>query len=175
MSLDISAAINLVNSDIRNADLASAGNAKSSTELVDVARQFESIFIQMMLQSMRDASLASGILDNENSEFYYQMFDRQVASSLTETGGIGIAEIMLRQLQSQALTTAAQDEKENVLSGNVPAKHQDEPFPAPFDVNTEFLMPPLSATSFNNSGSLPRAKAPAYVEKSIQYYLRELY
>lgn len=66
-----------------------------------VAKQFESIFMQMMLKSMREASLGDGIFDNEQSAMYTDMYDKQLSTSLSGDGhGIGLAEIMVRQLRA---------------------------------------------------------------------------
>jgi flagellar protein FlgJ len=66
--------------------------------LKEVSRQFESLFMHMMLKSMRQASLGEGLLDNDQSLFYRDMFDQQLALHLAEGGGLGLAEIIERQL-----------------------------------------------------------------------------
>jgi peptidoglycan hydrolase FlgJ len=64
-----------------------------------VARQFETLFTQMMLKSMRSASLGSGILDSEQSKQYRDLADSQLAMSLSTRGnGLGIAKMLERQL-----------------------------------------------------------------------------
>lgn len=69
--------------------------------LDQVAKQFESLFLQMMLKSMRDASFGGGMLDSKNVEFYRDMHDKQMAVELSDQHGIGLAEMIKRQL-SQA-------------------------------------------------------------------------
>jgi flagellar protein FlgJ len=66
--------------------------------LDQVARQFESLFLQMMLKSMRDASFGGGLLDSKQSEFYREMYDKQIAMDMSETQGIGLADVLKRQL-----------------------------------------------------------------------------
>lgn len=66
--------------------------------LDQVARQFESLFLQMMLKSMRDASLGDGLLDSRQSEFYREMHDQQIAMDLAQGQGMGLAEVIKRQL-----------------------------------------------------------------------------
>ncbi len=63
-----------------------------------VAKQFEAIFMQMVLKSMRDASMGDGLFDSEQSGMYRDMFDSQISLSLAEKGGLGIADAMVRQL-----------------------------------------------------------------------------
>lgn len=66
--------------------------------LDQVARQFESLFVQQMLKSMRQAGLGEGLMDSEQSLFYRDMYDQQLAIHLSESGGIGLADVIKRQL-----------------------------------------------------------------------------
>jgi len=75
-----------------------SNNAEGS--LSEVARQFESLFMGQMLKSMRQASLGEGILDSDQSLFYRDMFDQQLALHLSESGGMGLAAAIERQLGS---------------------------------------------------------------------------
>lgn len=70
-------------------------------EAIDqVAAQFESIFVQMMMKSMRDASepLESGLMASNQMESYEQMFDQQLSLDLSSGGGLGLAGIIAAQL-----------------------------------------------------------------------------
>ena len=66
--------------------------------LKKVAKQFEGIFVQMMLKSMRDASMGDPIFDSDQSELYRDMFDKQIALDMANSKGIGIADSLVRQL-----------------------------------------------------------------------------
>ncbi len=72
----------------------------SDESIEQVARQFESIFTQMMLKSMRDATTSTdgGLFDNDQSKMYREMFDKQIALSMSEGRGIGLKEMLIRQL-----------------------------------------------------------------------------
>ena len=64
-----------------------------------VARQFESMFIQMMLRSMRQTHMAENTLFDESKlEQYRDMYDGQLSTKLAERGGIGLADMITRQL-----------------------------------------------------------------------------
>lgn len=65
--------------------------------LKEVAQQFEAIFINMMLKSMREALPSNGIFDSQQTQFYTQMLDQQFAQKMS-TSGIGLAEILVQQL-----------------------------------------------------------------------------
>jgi len=74
-----------------------------------VARQFETLFTQMMLKSMRSASPGSGILDSEQSKQYRDLADSQLAMSLSQRGnGLGIAKLLERQLMGHETKDATQ-------------------------------------------------------------------
>jgi len=67
--------------------------------LREVAKQFESIFINMMLKSMRDASFGDPLFDSNQSEFYQEMFDKQIALDMSKDKGIGLADALVKQMQ----------------------------------------------------------------------------
>ncbi len=90
------------------AELKAKARSDAKGSLDQVARQFESIFTQMMLKSMRQASLGEGIMDNDQTKFYQEMYDQQLAVHLSESGGIGLAEVIKSQLGG---TETADDSK----------------------------------------------------------------
>lgn len=66
-----------------------------------VAQQFESIFVKMMLDSMRDANAAfseGNYLNSSETEFYQDMMDNQLSVTLARGKGVGLADIIYRQL-----------------------------------------------------------------------------
>lgn len=71
------------------------------TALKDAAKQFEVLFMNMLLKSMRDTVPQDGMFDSEQTRFYTSMLDQQLSEKLSSRG-IGLAEIMVRQLQRQA-------------------------------------------------------------------------
>ncbi|MCG5535714.1 flagellar assembly peptidoglycan hydrolase FlgJ [Ectothiorhodospira mobilis] len=64
----------------------------------EVARQFEALFIQMMLKSMRQAAPAEGIFNNEQTRMYQGLFDQQIALEMSQGEGIGLREQVMREL-----------------------------------------------------------------------------
>lgn len=75
--------------------------AKSASDesLEAVAKQFESIFTNMMLKSMRQASLGDPIFDSSQTKFYQDLFDQQLAIQLSDNGSIGLVDVIVRQLK----------------------------------------------------------------------------
>lgn len=82
--------------------LANIKNVKDpKAALSKVAMQFESMFIGMMLKSMRQANAAfeeDGLFESKDSLFYRDMYDQQLSIELAKGRGIGIAKALERQL-----------------------------------------------------------------------------
>ncbi len=77
----------------------SAGKADQADQtLRQVAAQFESLFVSLMLKSMRQAQLSEGIFDSEQSDMYRDMADQQLAMDLSASGGLGLQDMIIRQL-----------------------------------------------------------------------------
>ncbi len=66
--------------------------------LREVARQFESIFTKMMLEGMRSASFGDPMFGSDQSDMYQGMMDDQMAVQLSSGRGIGLADMLFRQL-----------------------------------------------------------------------------
>ena len=67
--------------------------------LREVAGQFEALFLQSMLKSMRDASIGDPMFGDSNAhDMYEDMLDQQLAVEMASGKGIGLAEMLVRQL-----------------------------------------------------------------------------
>ena len=66
----------------------------------EVAKQFEALFMQELMKSMRAATLSSGMLDNEGSKLGTDMLDTQFATQMTGLRG-GLSDAITRQLERQ--------------------------------------------------------------------------
>lgn len=89
--------------------------------LKEVAKQFEGIFIQMLMKSMRDANEAfksDSPFNSETTAFYEQMRDQQMSMDLSNKGMLGLADLMVQQLSpnDSPITPAS------VLRGNSDTK-----------------------------------------------------
>ena len=82
------------------------GDDRSPETLRRVAGQFEALFVQMMLKNMRDSSLNEGLLESDQTKFYQGMFDQQIASEMTKGQGLGLADMLIRQLGGGSAATA---------------------------------------------------------------------
>lgn len=81
--------------------LRSDAKAQDPAALKEAAKQFESLFTQMLLKSMREANKSFGesMFDSNQSEFYEGMFDDQIAVHLSQGKGLGLADMLVQQLQ----------------------------------------------------------------------------
>ncbi|MCL2899824.1 flagellar assembly peptidoglycan hydrolase FlgJ [Brenneria tiliae] len=68
--------------------------------LEKVARQFEGLFVNMMLKSMRSALPQDGMLNNDQTRLFTSMYDQQMAQDLSAKG-LGLAEMIIKQLGQQ--------------------------------------------------------------------------
>lgn len=69
--------------------------------LEKVARQFESVFMQMILKSMREAGFGDSIFDSDQSEFFRDLYDKQLSIHLTREPGLGLSQLIGQQLGGQ--------------------------------------------------------------------------
>lgn len=132
------------------AELRLDARQNSPESLGEVAKQFESLFVQMMVKSMRDATLKGGLLESNSLDTYEQMYDQQLSLELAKHGGVGLAEVIVRQFEGQVQSNALRPEvfnelpthriatltapisEDNAISGAVPAR---APSAVPASVN----------------------------------------
>jgi len=74
--------------------------------LKQVAQQFEMVFLNMMMKSMRDATPQDGMMDSEQTKLFTGMLDQQLAQEMSKRG-VGLADVMVRQLSGQQPAVAA--------------------------------------------------------------------
>ena len=68
-----------------------------------VAQQFEGIFMNMMLKSMREATPQDGMLDSEQGALYTQLFDQQLTQKISSGKGLGVADMIVKQMTRSGL------------------------------------------------------------------------
>lgn len=83
-------------------DQADTGNsARKLQELKEVAEKFEALFVEELLKSSRNSSLASGLFDSEHSDTYKSMLHREYAVSVATNTPLGIAEALTDQFSNR--------------------------------------------------------------------------
>jgi len=84
------------------AKLRAKATEQSDQAAKEVAKQFESLFLQMMLKSMRDATVPGESSESDQTKFYQEMFDKQIALDLSSKGdGIGLAKMLEQQISGK--------------------------------------------------------------------------
>ncbi|MGS0824756.1 flagellar assembly peptidoglycan hydrolase FlgJ [Shewanella sp. 0m-8] len=81
--------------------LRSRAQKDETSALKEVAQQFEGIFVQMLMQSMRDANAvfeSDSPMNSQYTQFYEQMHDQQMSLNLSGEGMLGLADLMVQQL-----------------------------------------------------------------------------
>jgi flagellar protein FlgJ len=93
----------------------------------EVAQQFESILMQMMLKSMRDANKAlasNDLFSNDQMDFYQDFFDKQMSLVMSQHGGIGFAKSIEQNISQNE--TPEQMAAENNISKKTPLYLQNQ-------------------------------------------------
>jgi len=103
--------------------------SQSPEALRETAKQFESLFTSMLLKSMRAASPGDPY-GSDQQDFYQDMFDQQLATQLSSGKGLGLADVLVRQLMqgAGAMTEGAgqADSAAQVSTGAWPPRSADE-------------------------------------------------
>lgn len=85
--------------------LKQSARQNSPDSLKAAAKQFEALFMNMIMKSMREATPQDGILDNQQTKMYTSMLDQQLSQNLASRG-IGLADVLIRQLSSNQMNSA---------------------------------------------------------------------
>lgn len=149
---------------------------QSSPEaLKAAAQQFEAVFMNMLMKSMREASPQDGMFDSEQTRMYTAMLDQQLSQKLAGRG-IGLADMMVRQLSR---TLSAPDIDGASSGGAVPAGLPLNPPQDGMKLNAPPLRVNASAEPLApDAAAQPAAQAvprsgdnPAHVEAFVQKLL----
>ena len=85
-----------------------------------VSQQFEAVFLSTLLKSMRDATPQDGLMDSDQTRAYTSMLDQQLAQSLSSKG-IGLADVMLRQMTRNRAAEVGAEQTAPQAATNPPA------------------------------------------------------
>ena len=81
------------------AGLRLGAEARDPAALREVAGQFEALFVQTLFKNMREASLGEPLFGaSDQHEMYQEMLDKQLALEMASGRGIGLADMLVRQL-----------------------------------------------------------------------------
>ncbi|MDP2195274.1 MAG: flagellar assembly peptidoglycan hydrolase FlgJ [Rhodocyclaceae bacterium] len=126
------------------------------------AQQFEAVFVQMILKSMRAATPQDGMFDSDQTRFYQEMLDAQLSQVMAAKGGMGLAAVIERQLSRPDAVNAPD------FAGGIPLMPPARPLPLgpaqrayplpndqappPLPIDSSPIRPALPATSGAGDG-----------------------
>ncbi len=85
----------------------------------EAARQFETLFLDMMLKSMRSAVPGDSPFDSEGTQVFTGLLDHEYSRKLADKGGLGLADLLVKQL-SQLKGERLQNSAAVKKSGGLP-------------------------------------------------------
>jgi len=162
--------VNPVNSPLQPGAPRAAENTRQG--LREAASEFESLFINQMLKSMRDTITKSDLFHGGNAEeIYTSMLDTELSKNMARSGGIGLADMLLRQLSNG--TVEAEPLQENAPHSQImdvaPSVRQ-----APA-LSSGPLAQPVAAPVAGPAAAKPVAQAPEKpAEAGYSFPLKEL-
>lgn len=75
-------------------------DAKAATR--ETAQQFEAMFLQMMLKSMRDASVKSDLNESSGKDTFEAMFDKEISLAMAKRNSLGLADLLVKHMPNNA-------------------------------------------------------------------------
>jgi peptidoglycan hydrolase FlgJ len=128
------------------ASLRRAAQDNSPEAIKTVAKQFEAVFMNMMLKSMREATPQDGMFDNDQTRLYTSMLDQQLSQTMA-TRGIGLADVLARQLSANAMTAS---QPAQTTSDNAGVSSSETGTPNPMDASVSVHAQSAQVQSFQN-------------------------
>jgi len=136
-------------------NLKQSARAGSADALKTASTQFEAMFVNMMMKSMRDASPQDGLMDSQQTKMFTSMLDQQTSQNIAKKG-IGLSDMLIRQLsqgsqaQNQALAIGGDSAAMNENGGN---------FAGLASLNDARLQRAIAAAGGNAAGSVDEKSA----------------
>ncbi|AGA92157.1 flagellar rod assembly protein/muramidase FlgJ [Thioflavicoccus mobilis 8321] len=141
-----------------------AGAREGSREALEVAaKQFEAYLVQQLLRASREANPDSDVLGGKSSGVYEDMFDKQMALSVTAGEGLGLADLLIRQLggsiedASTAALAGSESQANKDGAGAVPVRSVSQAANASAAIAQTPSANPLAAAEEGVSAGVPSA------------------
>ena len=84
-------------------------------KLMEVCKQFESVFLNMMLKQMRATVAEGGLTEKSHGrEIFESMQDEKLADEISKGNGVGLAQFLYKQMQRQIVIK----ESEQLITNN---------------------------------------------------------
>lgn len=145
-------------------ELKQSAKAGSPEALKSAATQFEAMFINMMMKSMRDATPQEGMLDNQQTKMFTGMLDQQMSQNMAKRG-VGLADVLIRQLSAQASGAQALAIGADDKQATFPAmKESGDPF-SMLKAGATAQAPAVASTGISASGRTQAPHVRAFQDK----------
>jgi len=103
----------------------SVGAARKA-EIRKAATEFQSLFVEMMLKSMRETAKQDKLTGGgHGDEIYSSLLDREYATAISRRGNLGLAEMIEKQLLEQESGSAGNITTPKTEAGNNEASHEN--------------------------------------------------
>jgi len=101
--------------------------------LKETAQQFEGMFIQMMMKSMREANAPMKDEDNQSHamETFEGMFDKEVSLQMSKRGALGVGDFLERAVRQRGLPPPSTEAMLQARSKAMPLNTQQQPMHLP--------------------------------------------
>ena len=129
----------------------STDSESKKAALQEAAQQFEAIFMQMLLKSMRkaqDVLESDSPFNSESTKFYRDMNDQQMAMELSSNGSLGLTDLIVRQLGGDDSFTPR-----TVLRSDANLKSIDQVNQSTSTSNNSTLVNPFATNSTDNKAT----------------------
>jgi Rod binding domain-containing protein len=85
------------------------GQARTDSQgaLRQTAQQFEALFLQMTMKSMRESVVKSDLIESNTSDQFESMFDKEVSVQLSKRNSMGLADMLVKSLEARQASTPA--------------------------------------------------------------------
>jgi flagellar protein FlgJ len=121
-----------------------ANDASDAAAIKKAAQQFEAMFLQMMMKSMRATVEKGGLLDSKASETFEQMYDQQIVMAMAERGSTGLAQMVERFIRQSKATDTGHANQKFLIEGPgrdpLPLTVKSDGFRLPEGATQQFLL-----------------------------------
>jgi len=114
----------------------------------ETAQQFESMFIEMMMKSMRESVEKSDLNESAAEDTFQGMFDKEVAHKMAQRGTVGIADMLVKDHERRSAmqsTAEALQKLDGSPAQGIPLHQPEKSFPLPKDQAPGIALPPAPA------------------------------
>jgi len=129
-------------------------DAKAATR--ETAQQFEALFIQMMMKSMRDSVVKSELSENAPLDTYQSIFDKEVSVQLAKRNSMGLADMLVKNLEQQQAAVVSTAEMLKMREDGalppakpIPLNPKETALPLNNERRPEFKLPKSGAMPLN--------------------------